>query len=86
MAKEAMIRARADVKLKEQVEEIFQKLGLSTTAAINIFFKQVALNNGLPFEVKIPNAATVKAMESAKAGKTKSGFKTKKALFDSLDD
>ena len=80
-----MIRARADLKLKEQVEKIFHRLGLTATGAINIFYKQVALNNGLPFDVKIPNATTVKAMKAAEKGKTVSGFKNKKALFDSLD-
>jgi DNA-damage-inducible protein J len=85
MAKEAMIRARTDLQLKEKVEKIFQRLGLSASSAINIFYKQVALNNGLPFEVKIPNATTVKAMKTAEKGKTVSGFKSKKALFDSLN-
>jgi DNA-damage-inducible protein J len=85
MAKEAMIRARTDFQLKEKAEKIFQRLGMSASSAINIFYKQVALNNGLPFEVKIPNSTTVKAMKSAEKGKTVSGFKNKKALFDSLD-
>jgi DNA-damage-inducible protein J len=58
---------------------------LSATGAINIFYKQVALNNGLPFDVKIPNATTIKAMKAAEKGKTVSDFKNKKDLFDSLD-
>ena len=86
MTKEAMIRARTDVSLKENVEKIFGKLGLSASSAINLFYKQVELHKGLPFDIRIPNAKTLKAMKDAESGKTVSGFKTKKALFDSLDD
>lgn len=86
MSKSAMIRARTDSQLKEKVEEIFDELGLNATAAINIFYKQVLLSNGLPFDVRIPNAATLKAMKEAKAGRTVKGFKNVEAMFKSLHD
>ena len=86
MSKSAMIRARTDSQLKEKVEEIFDELGLNATAAINIFYKQVLLSNGLPFDVRIPNAATLKAMKEAKAGRTAKGFKNVEAMFKSLND
>ena len=86
MSKSAMIRARTDSQLKEKVEEIFDELGLNATAAINIFYKQVLLSNGLPFDVRIPNAATLKAMKEAKAGRTVKGFKNVEAMFKSLND
>ena len=60
MNKSAMIRARIEEKLKEDVGKVFDKLGLSTTEAITLFYKQIKLNNGLPFDVKIPNKATRK--------------------------
>jgi DNA-damage-inducible protein J len=85
-AKAAMIRARTDGALKDQVEKIFEKLGLNTTSAINLFYRQVALNQGLPFEVRLPNAATRKAMRDAQSGKTQKGFKNVGALFSSLND
>jgi DNA-damage-inducible protein J len=69
MSKSAMIRARTDSDLKKKVELIFDTLGLNATAAINIFYRQVLLTNGIPFDVKIPNASTRKAMKEAKAGK-----------------
>ncbi|MGH2574156.1 MAG: type II toxin-antitoxin system RelB/DinJ family antitoxin, partial [Ignavibacteria bacterium] len=43
MAKTAMIRARTEPKLKKEVESIFNKLGLNSTEAINLFYKQVRL-------------------------------------------
>ncbi len=84
MPKSAMIRARTDSHLKEKVEEIFDELGLNATTAINIFYKQVLLSHGLPFEVRVPNATTQKAMKSAKAGRTVKGFTNVDALFKSL--
>ena len=80
-----MIRARTDFNLKNKVELIFDKLGLNATAAINIFYKQVLLSRGLPFEVKIPNATTLKAMKEAQSGRTSKRFKTVDEMFKSLN-
>ena len=51
--------------LKQDAEQIFSMLGLSTTDAITLFYKQVTLHRGLPFEVKIPNQTTLNAMNEA---------------------
>ena len=58
MAKTAMIRARTEPSLKEEVENILEKLGMSSTEAINMFYRQVKLRKGLPFDVRIPNKVT----------------------------
>ena len=56
--KSAMIRARVDPSLKEEAEAILHELGLSTTEAITLFYHQVRLTKGLPFEVRLPNDVT----------------------------
>ena len=66
--KSAMIRARISPDLKEKAETIFRRLGLSVTEAITLFYSQVTLNKGLPFEVKIPNTATRQAMQDLDDG------------------
>ena len=58
MPKTAMIRARIEPSVKEAVEEIFEHLGLNTTEAINLFYYQVILHKGLPFDITVPNKAT----------------------------
>ncbi len=63
MSKTATVRARIEPDLKEEVEKLFHELGISTTDAINIFFKQVKLRHGLPFEVAIPNELTQKVLK-----------------------
>ena len=62
MSKTAMIRARTEPKLKSKVERIFEVLGLTASDAINLFYHRVELENGLPFDVKIPNETTMRAM------------------------
>jgi DNA-damage-inducible protein J len=71
MAKTAMINARIEPKLKKEVEGILQRLGLNTTQAVSLFFRHVKNHRGLPFEVKLPNAATRRAIQAARSGKVR---------------
>lgn len=52
--KSASVYARIDPALKEQAESILSALGIPTSNAIDMFFKQIVLQKGLPFEVKLP--------------------------------
>lgn len=65
MALDATVRARIDTQLKEEVEEIFKQIGLTTSQAITIFMNRVRNEGGIPFELKVPNAKTVQAMKEA---------------------
>ena len=56
MAKETTVRARIDESLKEEAEVILKQLGITTSQAINIYFSQIALRQGLPFDVVLPSA------------------------------
>lgn len=64
--KTQMIHTRIDENLKREVELIFSALGINTADAIRMFLTQVTLNQGIPFEVKIPNKETREAMEDAR--------------------
>lgn len=85
MNKDSIVRARMETRLKENVQEILNNLGLSTTEAITIFFKQIELHNGLPFEVKIPNKETQKAIEDTRKGIDVIECKDADDLFKSLE-
>ena len=63
--KTATIRARIEPELKDSVENILISLGLSTTEAITLFYKQIELNQGLPFKVELPNKETIEALNDA---------------------
>ena len=68
MNKSAMIRARIEPGLKHQVENILKGLGLNATQAITIFYKKIARDRGIPFDLKIPNATTRKVFEETDRG------------------
>ncbi len=54
MAKSANLYARIELDVKEQAELILAMLGIPASNAINMFYKQIILQRGLPFEVKLP--------------------------------
>ncbi|MBR2523786.1 MAG: type II toxin-antitoxin system RelB/DinJ family antitoxin [Clostridiales bacterium] len=54
MAKTANLYARIEPEVKEQAESILATLGIPASNAINMFYKQIILQRGLPFDVKIP--------------------------------
>ena len=58
-AKSANLYARIEPDVKEQAESILSTLGIPASNAINMFYKQIILQRGLPFEVKIPSARPV---------------------------
>ncbi len=71
--------------LKRDTELIFEQLGINTTEAIRIFFKQVKLQRGLPFEMKLPNETTQKAISDARSRKNVTETESVEQLFEDLD-
>lgn len=77
------INARIEPHLKADAEAILKKLGLTSAEAIRLFYSQICLHEGLPFEVKIPNAETLAAIRDAEEGNTLKADSVD-ALFDEL--
>ena len=69
MSKTTTVRARIEPRLKKEAEHVLGNLGLSATQAITLFYRQVTLRKGLPFDVVIPNATTRRTFESTDGGK-----------------
>jgi len=72
------IQARIEPELKRSAEAIFSKIGISSGEAIRMFYSQVQLRGGIPFDVRIPNADTLEAIEELNSGKGE--------RFESTDD
>lgn len=62
MGKTGYITAHVEPKLKAQAARVLAKVGVSTTDAITMFLTQVVLNDGLPFDVRVPNTETREAI------------------------
>ena len=84
MHKAATINTRIEPRLKSQAETILHKVGLTSAEAVRLFYMQICLKKGLPFEVKIPNKATIKAIKDADNRKTRKA-KSVDELFEDLD-
>lgn len=86
MAKEAKLSVQLDPKLKDDVDKILKELGISAGEAISLFFAQIRLHKGLPFEVKIPNEETIQALRQTQRDKDKlKTYQTPKELFEEMD-
>ena len=53
--KTTSVHVRIKEDTKKQAEAILEELGISRAVAIEMFYRQIILNNGIPFEVAIPN-------------------------------
>lgn len=84
MANTTAVYARIDTSLKDNAESILAQLGITPSGAIQMLYSQIVLQNGMPFELKLPtqkpvavggmtraelDAEIAKGMESLKSGK-----------------
>lgn len=82
--KNAIVRSRINSRRKEHVARILKKMGMNHSEAINLFYAQIELLKGLPFNVQIPNETTKKVLNESKKGKNVKTFATKEELFRDL--
>lgn len=61
----AMVHVRIDQHVKDKATRTLATMGLSVSDAVRMLLVRVAAEKALPFEVRVPNATTVKAMEAA---------------------
>lgn len=81
--KTAKVNARIEPKLKKEAEQVLDALGLSVTDAIRVFLKQIVHRRGLPFDVRLPNRATQKAMEHARKNQHLKTYRSPEEHFKS---
>ncbi len=79
----AMVHVRVDEKVKEDAAKSLAAMGMSVSDAVRMLLVRVAAEKVLPFEVRVPNATTAKAMREADRGEGRR-FKTAGALFKDL--
>jgi DNA-damage-inducible protein J len=72
------VQARIDPRIKEEARNILNELGISMSEAIAVYLKQIILQRGIPFELKLPNKATLQAVQQLESGKG--------VTFDNVDD
>jgi DNA-damage-inducible protein J len=64
-----MIHVRVDQSLKTEATDTLEKMGLSLSDAVRLLLTRIAVEKALPFEVRVPNAKTLAAMQAGDRGK-----------------
>jgi len=59
MSKTTSLYVRLEPELKEQAETVLEQLGIPVSNAVNMFLKQVVLQRGIPFDVKLPSTKPI---------------------------
>ena len=85
MNKTDQIQVRINPETKVAAEAIFSTLGLKPSEAVRMFYHQVALNRGIPFDIRIPNAETLAAMAETEENTTSPAYKSFADIRDELD-
>jgi len=77
-------------ELKQEAEYLLKQIGLSPSEAIRAFYTQITLQRGIPFDMRVPNQATLEAFEEfedkTKKKKLKRYSSTKDMMTDILSD
>jgi DNA-damage-inducible protein J len=84
MSKTATVRTRMEPGLKSEVEEILSQLGLTASETVHLLYRQIRLQRGLPFDVRIPNTTTARTLTASKSGRGVKRFRNKKELYTDL--
>jgi DNA-damage-inducible protein J len=79
------IQVRLDKRTKDQAQKVFRMLDISMSEAVKLFLRQVAFHGGIPFEIKIPNAVTDKALRESEEGKDLHRVSSVDQLFEELE-
>ncbi len=74
--KTATVRARIEPKVKSQAERVLRTLGISSSEAINVFYRKIVAEQGIPFSLHVPNVESVRAIKSARKGEHVTVFKS----------
>ena len=57
-----MAHARLTPEIKKKAEAILKDLGISISAAYELFYRQIIAHQGIPFDLRIPNSDTLHAI------------------------
>lgn len=85
MANTATIQVRIDQNTKQKAIKILNTLNIDMSEAIKMYLKQIILNKGIPFDLRIPNKVTAKSMVKTEAGKDLHEVKNVDELFKEID-
>ncbi len=82
MAKNTNINVRTTEDIKKGAEVILNDLGLNISTAVNLFLKQVIIYRGIPFDLRLPNEETLRAMDDIENNRNLESADTVEEMFE----
>ena len=80
----AVVNVRVDERVKKDIENLFDNLGMNISTAVNMFFRQCLIEQGLPYQPKMKHTHT-KAIHEAQASVTNSNYTEDEILTDVME-
>ena len=85
MSKTATIQTRVDPEVKKEAKKILKKLGITMSEAISMYLSQIAMQRGVPFELKVPKDLTARTLLESEDGKKLHSVSSSDKLFLELE-
>ena len=85
MPADSIVRARVDETLKQEAAAVLATMGLTVSDFVRIGLTRVVSEQGLPFEMKVPNRLTAETLAKSERGEDVHQAENAEDLFDQLD-
>ena len=85
MSKTEESRARIDPSLKHEAENILEQVGVTASEAIRQLYRQIVNNNGIPYELRLPNRTTRKTLDDSAKGIGVKRFSNMDEMLEDLE-
>ncbi len=80
----AHVNVRTEPETKKSVETILKELGMTTSEAINLFFRRIIMSQGIPFDVRIPNNYTLESISDIEKNRELQQADSTDEMFEKL--
>jgi DNA-damage-inducible protein J len=80
MTKTDVVRARIETRVKKDAEGILKRLGVSHSTFINMSYRAVVEEGGIPLSLHLPNAETARVLRDARKGTKRAKYAKASAL------
>lgn len=85
MLKTATVQTRVDPAVKQDARKVLRELNMSMSEAISLYLTQIAQQQKIPFDVRLPNKVTRKTLSDVEQGKDIHQVDSVDELFRELD-
>ena len=86
MSKTAVVHTRIDHETKAAAEKVLVTLGLTSSEAVRLLYRQIAMRGEFPLELKVPNATTARTLAMADRGEGMENFESPDDLFATWEE